>query len=883
MNWLRQLFSRNRLYRDLSDEIRQHIEERAEELMQDGMSEEAAITVARREFGNPLLIEERGRQVWTWVWVEAILRDLRFALRQLRRNPGFTLTVILTLALAVGANTAVFSAMNAILLRPLPYPQPERLGALVIHHAGTSEVGKAVDEEDNSIDGETWELVRDNVTAGQAAVWANPKGVNLQASSDVRYVQEQRVSSGYFEVLGTPLLMGRTFSKAEDKPHSPAAVVLSYELWSTLFSSNREILGRVVRLKGEPYPVVGVLAPRVPTAEPVDLWTPLQPSRLDEGAGTNFGAIFRLHKGTTWNEARAQLSRLQPAVLDGFREGAPQMNAWLDCIPLQKDLTQGARVPILALMFAVSCILLIASANLAGLMLVRIGRRSNELATRLALGATRGALIRQVMMEPLILGLCGGGLGFGIAVRGLEVTRKLLAYDQLPAGGLSVDGRVFAFAAAVSIGAILMIGMLPALDLRTLETRSSTSVTGSRLMKHIGRHHTRQALIAGEIVLTVVLLSGAGVLVRTLVYLETLPPGFDATDVMTAKASLNDLRYQQADLFHKLLKNSVSAMKQIPGVESAAVGLSLPYERGLNNAVIALDGDHHGSMWGTRAIYVTPEYFRVLRIPLLSGRAFLENDSAESERVAIINSVFVRSYFGSENPVGRHLQNNNQTYTIVGVVGGVTNVALDAPLGYPATFYVPATQMQQGMVSMANVWFQPSWIVRTRGPIQGLTAAMQRALAQVDPTLPFAGFHTLDEMEAGLLRHQRVQALLLGMLAGLALLLSLVGLYGLVSNLVVQRTREIGIRMALGSSVTQAMKEMSRPGIAAAVFGLGAGLMGAAITMRLIRSQLYGVRAYDPVTLGAVCLLLMVAALVASFLPTLRIASIDPATTLRSE
>jgi predicted permease len=886
MNWFRQLFARKRLYHDLSDEIREHIEEKAQELIENGMSTESALAAARRGFGNALLMEERGREVWRWSWLEAILRDIRFALRQLRRHPGFTLTVILTLALAIGANTAVFSTVNAILLRPLPYPEPDRLGALVMSREGTTHKGKAVADDDNSINGETWELVRDNVTAGQAAVWAGTRGVNLQTSSGVRYVREQRVSAAYFEVLGTPLLMGRTFTPEEDRPHGPKAVVLSYELWRALFSSEPAILGSVVHLKGETYPVVGVLAPRAPTAVPADLWTPLQPSREGEGAGNNYGTIFRLRKGATWEEARSQLFRLQPALFDHFRQLDPKVNVWLGCIPLQRDLTQEARLPILVLMFAVSCILLIASANLAGLMLVRIGRRSNELATRLVLGATRGALIRQVMMEPLILGLCGGALGFGLAVRGLETIRKLLAQDMLPPGGLGVDGRVFMFAAATSIGAILLIGLLPALELRKLEIRSSVSVAISRLVSRAGRHRARHALIATEVMLTVVLMSGAGLLVRTLVYLQTLPPGFDATNVMTAKLSLDDFRYHDADPFHELLKESVSAMKQIPGVESAAVGLSLPYERGLNNGFEIMDGEHHGSSWGTSAIYITPDYFRVLRIPVMSGREFLDSDTPESEQVAMLNTDFVRRYFGHENPIGRHVKNNGKIYKIVGVVGSVTKVpagSTTAPLAYEPTFYVPATQMQQPMVNMAHVWFQPSWIVRTQRPIQGLTVAMQQALAQVDPSLPFAGFRTLDEIEAKVLRQQRVQVLLLGTLAGLALLLSLIGLYGLVSNLVVQRTREIGIRMALGSSVAQAMKEVSRSGILAVAFGLCGGLMLAAFTIRVIRNQLYGIRTYDPLTLVAVCLLLLLAALTASLVPTLRISRIDPATTLRSE
>jgi predicted permease len=886
MNWLRQLFSRRGTYTNLSKEIEEHIQEKVEELVDGGMEQKDALAAARREFGNATLLEERGREVWQWSSLESILRDARFALRQLRRNPGFTLTVILTLTPAIGVNTAVFTVVNALLLRPLPYPQPDRLGALVVRHEGAAKSGQTVARDDDSIDGETWELVRDNVTAAQAAVWSGAKGVNLQTGASVRYVSEQRVSAGYFDVLGTSLLMGRSFTRDEDRSQGPKAVVLSYELWSTLFSSDPQILGKVVRLKGEPYPVVGIAAARTQTTAVADLWTPLQPSRFGEGSGDNYGAVIRLRDGASWEEAKAQLSHLQPAFLNYFRKAQPGIMVWLSAVPLQQDLANEARLPVLVLMFAVSCILLIACANLAGLMLVRIGRRTGELATRLALGATRAALLRQVAMEPLLLGLAGGGFGFAIANRGLEWLKTVVAPGMIPLGGLGVDGRVIGFAMAASVGAMLMIGALPALEVRHVKIRSSISAAGTHSATRASKFRTRQALIAGEVTLTLVLLAGAGLLVRTLVYLQTLPPGFDATNVMTAKLSLDDARYRDAANFHKLLRESVAAMERIPGVESAAVGLSLPYERGLNNGFVMLDGPHAGTGSASDAVYVTPEYFRVLRVPLLAGREFLESDRTESEQVAILNAKFVRMYFGTENALGRHLKTDGKIYAIVGVVGSVTKVpGLEqvAPLTTEPTFYLPATQMEQPMVNMAHVWFQPSWIVRTSGPISGLTAAMQRALAQADPSLPFAGFHSLSEIEAEALRQQRIEVLLLSVLSGVALLLSLLGVYGLVSNLVVQRTREIGIRMALGSTLPRAMSEVGKSAIVAVAYGLGGGLVLAALTLRVIRSELYGVRPYDPASLIVVCALLTLAALAASFAPTLRIARIDPASTLRAE
>lgn len=880
MSWLKHLLSRRRIYSDLSDEIHQHLQEKVEELVAAGMSREDAISAARREFGNTLRVEEQGRQVWTWSWIESLFRDARLALRQLLRNPGFTLAVLLMLTMAIGLNTGVFTAVNALLLRALPYPQPERLGAVVMHYEGRNKQGQAVGDEDDSIDGETWEMIRDNVPAVHAAVWSGVGGVNLQSATAVQYVRDQRVSAGYFDLLGIRLLMGRSFSQAEDKPLGPKVVVLSYELWKNVFSSDPAILGQLVHLKGEPHQVVGVLAPQ--NNAKADLWTPLRPSREGEGSGSNYGCIVRLRNGATWEQAKEELSRLQPSLFNYYKNTLPNVTIYLSAMPLQKDISSQTKIPVLILMAAVASILLIACANLAGLFLVRIGRRTGELATRMALGATRAALLRQTMMEPLLLGLGGGVLGLFFAARAMEWLRGVIDPAMIPPGGLTLDGTVLAFTAAASLATMLMIGILPALELRRLDIRAAMSATAIRAPKY----RTRQALIAAEVMLTLVLLAGAGLLIRTLVYLQTLPPGFDASNVMTAELSLDDARYHNAAAFHKLLDDSVRAMKQIPGVESAAVGLSLPYQRGLNDGFTIGDGPNAGHQDVSCQIYVTPEYFRVLRIPLFAGRMLSESDTPDSEKVVLVDRNFAQRFLGGNAAVGRHLKSGSQPLTVVGIVGDVAKVPgleQTAPVTTEPTIYIPAKQMPQGVLNLVHVWFQPSWIVRTNGPVAGLTQAMQTAMAQVDPALPFAGFRPMQEMEGFALQQQRIEVWLLGVLAGLALILSLVGLYGLVSNLVVQRTREIGIRMALGSTLPGAISEIAKSGMLAVGLGLGAGLVLAGFTLRIARSQLYGVRPYDPVTLLIVCALLIAAAALASVLPALRIVRINPAITLRAE
>ncbi len=383
-----------------------------------------------------------------------------------------------------------------------------------------------------------------------------------------------------------------------------------------------------------------------------------------------------------------------------------------------------------------------------------------------------------------------------------------------------------------------------------------------------------------------VLLAGAGLLIRTLAHLESIPPGFDPHNVIAAKVSLDDARYHDPAAFEQLLSKSVAAMQQIPGVENAAVALSAPYETFINDGVQIPDGKLAGKEDGSSFSYITPQYFAALKIPLLSGRAFTDADTATSQPVAIVNSAFGKHFFDDPNPLGRHIQAGKTAYTIVGVVPDVldqSNMHRDAPIGTEPIYYVPYTQVSPRLLTIVHMWAQPSWIVRTGGPVAGIAGQMQRALTAVDPGLPFSGFYSMQDLLNKQLQIQRIEVTLLGTLAGLALLLSAVGIYALVSNLVVQRTREIGIRIALGSTLAQAMRHMASSGIAAAVAGVGAGLVCSFFVLRVMKGAIYGVKTWDPVTLITVPLVLVAVAAAASLLPALRIARIDPAETLRAE
>ncbi|HMG88329.1 MAG TPA: ABC transporter permease [Terracidiphilus sp.] len=802
-------------------------------------------------------------------------QNLRFALRQLARNPGFTVTVVITLALSIGANTAIFSVVNALMLKSLPYPQPDRIGTLFQH-----EQGPYASDDLRWIDGTQWEHLRDNVPSLISAVSsALAAGANLEADHRIDYVHDGRVSAHYFDVLGIRPALGRTFSEEEDRPSGPKAAILSYNLWRNTFGADPNLVGQVIHLKGEPYAVIGILPQGQVTPLNADLYTSLQPSPTGEGNGTNYEAIFRLRDGATWQQADAEMNRAWAYRISQIESKNPGTKILYYTVPLQRGMTAALRPRAVALMLSAGFILLIACGNLAGLTLVRMSRRLPEIATRLALGASRWQIQKQLWLENLLLACLGGAAGIGVGFAALRGLLSLLPKGFLPIASVPLDGPVLAFTMAVSLLTSVLFGMLPAFATSRIDLRSSLA---NRISSSVQSLRIRQILIAGEVALTVMLLAGSGLLIRSLIHLQTLPPGFNPNGVMTAKASLDDARYHDPVAFRRLMSDSISAMQRIPGVQSAAVGLTLPYERTLNDGVVLHDGPQTGKSVGTDAVYITPRFFDVLQMPIIRGRAFTTADLPNTQPVVIINSTFAQKFFPGLNPVGFVIGKNA---LIVGVVSDTqlsSGLNATAPIQSEETIYVPATQVAAPMLGV-HVWFQPSWVVRTAGPVEGLTGQMQKALANVDPALPFSGFYRMSDLQAEALSEQRVEVALLGTMAGLALLLSAVGIFALVASLVTQRTREIGIRIALGSTIRQAITHVSSSGVRAAGVGLVLGLVLCFLVLRTMRSVLYGVGVFDAPSLFAVVVTLAAVTLMAATIPALRIARIDPATTLREE
>lgn len=880
---LRALSSRTRLEDDMNFEMRFHVQAYTDDLVSQGVPLREAKRRARIEFGSVENAKQECRESRGLRFPDELARNIRYALRTLCKTPGFALAAIVTLALCIGANTAIFSVIDAALLRPLPYPEPDRLADVVLEVRAHGLSGL-----ENSQDGETFELVRDHARGiDVAAMGGGFTGVNLAIGGRAQYVEQHRVSTGYFRVLGVAPVIGREFTKEEDRDGGPASTILSHDLWARVFASDPNVLGRTVLLRGEPHAIVGVMPGRFRSIVHTDLWTPLRPSTRGEGGGSNYGVIARLRPGTSLAQGSAEVEALGRPMLD--RRRTSEASAKLALVSLQQGLMSDMSTPLYSLWVAVGLVLLIGCLNIAGLMLVRAAGRTREIATRVALGGGQGAVIRQLLTESLVISILGGAAGVVAGYAGIRVL-SVFAEEALGVWqDLRLDWRVLAMTAALSVLTSIVFGLLPAIKSARVDVRSGLLEGGGRGVAGGGSRWPRRLLVLAEVALGMVLLAGAGLMIRTFVQLLHLSPGFDASNVLAASLSLQDAHYRTAGNANRLFDESLNRIRALPGVEGAAVGLHVPYERWLNMGFkqgAAIGTDH----WTTMSLnYVTPQYFSVLRIPLSAGRDFSERDSADSPPVAIVSESFAKRYLKGEQPVGLAVQvsGEKQLRQIVGVAGDLQQrqswESSNSPLVQLPTMYIPASQVSGKFLELVHTWFSPKWVVRSAGSQQAVMAAMRKAVEKTDPLLPFASFKNLTDIRDQTLTSQRLQTILLGSLAALALVLAAVGVYGLIANTAAQRTREMGIRMALGASLSRLILSIALPGVLLGVTGVAAGSVLALWSVRAVRSAVYGVATLDPATFAAVAAILLGVATAASFLPALKMTRLNPASTLRDE
>ncbi|MBY0493790.1 MAG: ABC transporter permease [Cyanobacteria bacterium] len=813
-----------------------------------------------------------------------IADDFKFGWRQLIKAPGFSITAILTLGLAIGANTAVFSLVDAVLVKSIPYPQPERLGTMgAVYTRDNVEIERG----DMALDGQGWEALKGQATSVEAALFSGLSSqVSLVGPSGTTSVEPQRVSTDYFRVLGVLPAIGREFTADEDVPGGPALAILSDQLWRSVFNGDPAVVGKSILLKGEPHVVVGVMPPAFRSNYEADLWTPLRPSRTGEGGGNNYGVVARLREGVGWPQASAEAGAAVDATVQRRTSDSGVTRTHI-LMPLQEQMTRGVRTPLLLLSAAVGVVLLVACVNLAGLLLARAGRRTREIATRLAIGGDRRAVMRQLLIESVLLAMCGGLFGLAIgaaALEGLKATATSLLLT--PWGEVALDARVLAVTLGLTILTAILFGLVPAIQATRLDVQAALAEGGTRSVAGGAKGWPRRLLVVAEVALGVILLVGAGLLIRTFMYLETIPAGFDATNVVAASASLEDARYEKHENVEQLFARSLERLRAMPGVESAAISLGLPYEHILNMGARIVNGNTRSDFVFTTATYVTPGYFETLRVPLLGGRTFRDTDTMTSAPAAIINEAFAKRYFKDRDPIGQYIFSSGATREVIGVVGnlqqrgGFQNFG---PIDALPGFYVPFSQFPGGGLRTIHGWFSTAFIVRQSYDGAVNEPIMRRVMSEIDPQLAVSAVRGVDAVRAVTLSRQRILMMLVGALGGLALFLAATGIHALISSGVTERTRELGIRMALGATVGQTIRDAALPGIGMAITGLVIGCAIAYGVSGYIRSLLWGVKENDPMTFIAVVAALLTVAIAASVMPALRVRKLDPVSLLRSE
>ena len=819
--------------------------------------------------------------------MDAFWKDLRFAARGLARSPAFTAIAVLTLALGIGANTAIFSVVNAVLLRPLAYGEPERLVSVssALKARGATNLPSSAPEY--------WDYRRE-VPAIQdiAAVW--PININLTGHGDPERIQAAGVSTNYFSLLGVEPVLGRDFTPEDDGGRIGYVVLISWDLWQHRFGGDRDVIGKTVRLDDDPMTIIGVMPkgfrhPVESGASPMELWAPMDlantdPNFIDSRGMRVFDLFGRLAPGATTRQANAQLESLRARLTERYPDAYVPSVGWrVEAAPLAERVVGDVRPALLVLLGAVGFVLLIACANVANLLLARATTRDREIAIRTALGGGRSRLIRQLLTESLLLAVIGGALGFALAVWGTDALGRLAALHLPRARDIGVDWNVLGFTAAIVLITGIGFGLIPALQTTRPDLQSVLKDSGRGSSAGAPRARVRSALVVTEVAIALVLLAGAGLLLRSFERLLAVETGFNPDNLLTLQVWLpwpNDPekgRYFTDDQRLAFYDRAVEQVRQVSGVQSVALTTRLPL-RGRNNARFTIEGrtppaDEPPPIAEFRS--VTPSYFETMQIPILRGEGLPELADSASAGAAVINRTMSEKYFPNDDPIGRRIQifgPEGPWLTIRGVVGDVRQIGLEEP-PFEEVYISARTKPDQAM----------AMVVRTSGDPESDAAAVTRAIRSADPEQPVFAVMSMDRLIANASAERRFSLLLLTLFAAIALVLSAIGIYGVMAYTTTQRRHEIGIRLALGAGGSDVLRLVVGHGMRLVLIGLVAGLFGAWVLSRVLASQLFGITAQDPLTYVTVALLLGVVALAATWLPAQRATRVDPMISLRTE
>lgn len=873
MVWLRRLFRKSKRDAQLDSELRFHIEQQVADYISSGLSPDEARRRARLDFGGLDQVKERVHAARRGYFLETLLQDIRYGLRMLRKSPGFTTLAVLTLALGIGANTAIFSLVNGVLLTPLPFRDASRLVGI---DRATYPKG-------------AYAAMRAQIRTMSVAAYYEGRQFNLTGLGEPLRLNGTLVSANFFSVLGAETQFGRTFASGQDQSGRDGYVILSNHLWQSRFGSDRSVVGREINLEGAPRQIIGVMPAsfRFPSAA-TDIWIPLG---IDPRNATDYWAqafmpiIGRVNAGATIAQANAEIRLFQSHVRTMFPWPMPKdWNAGLSVEPLQSILVGNVRSWLLILLAAVALVLLIACANVANLTLSRASTRAKEIAVRNSLGASRHRIVRQLITESVVMAFAGGALGIVLASSALSLLKTAFPADTPGLRSVAIDWRVIAFTAILSIVAGVISGVVPAMQSSRTDLTHSLKSSGRGLAS--ASRYTRRALVVGEIGLAILLVSSAALLIRSLWTLAHVYPGFSAQRLVTARITPDESFCNDADRCVQFYRQVISRVQALPGVTDAAVINTLPLDGRVNKRSLDLEGKPETQLqplvWQN---IISENYFRVMRIRLLRGRAFTASDVAGNPPVAILSMSTARRFWPNQDAVGKHIRlaGKSDWITIVGVVADVRafNLQQNLPTYMDGAIYLPYGP--KATMENTQMPAEMTLAVRTAVDEPGLADSIRGIVASLNQDTPVSEVKTMAAVMSDATSMPRSVTALFVAFAAVAFVLGAIGVYGVISFFVGQRTREIGIRMALGAQRADVLKIILREGLSMTFAGVAAGLVCAFALTRVLRNLLYGVSATDPVVLTTVAALFALVAVAACYVPARRALRVDAVIALRHE